>query len=146
MKKLFAVILVASMLAGCGDDDALQRAEDARRDAQEQAEAWRTETREAQKQTEVWRAEARAARRQAEETERQRAAEVRSMEQRRRVAEQQSAEAEHDRAGAITMWVSTAAALAVVIFLLARERYLRRTFVKMARRLFGGEESRDAQR
>ena len=136
MKRFITVMFALAIIAGCGDDDALERAESARRDAQQQVEAWRTETREAQKQTEVWRAEARAARRQVEEAERQRAAEVRSAEQRKQIAEQRTHEAEGDRAGAITMWVGTAVAMAVVMLLLARERYLRRTFVKMARKIF----------
>ena len=122
MKKILALLIAASLLAGCDDEEALQRAEDARRDAQRQAEMWREESRESK--------------RAAEEAHRERAAEARSAEQKKQIAQQQAVDAEAERSGAITMMISTAIAFAVVILLLARERYLRRTFVKMARMIF----------
>ncbi len=140
MKRFIAVMLALAILAGCDDGEALERTESARQDAQKQAEAWQREAREAQRRAEETErqraAEVMAAQRRAEEAERQRAAETRSIEQRRQISEQKTADAEADRSGAITMWVTTSMALALVIFLLARERYLRRTFVKMARMIF----------
>lgn len=61
-------------------------------------------------------------------------------EQDRRVLETRTSEAESDTSAATLLWVSTAAALVVVILLLARERHLRRVLERLVERLLGVKE------
>lgn len=128
-------LLILTCLCGCEDDTKIEQAREAQRQ-QDREEASRRLEAERQRTHEVIEAARRngADARHTVERERHRSRVV------ARQAEVKVEEARLDRSSAITLWLVTAIALVFIIFILARERYLRRLFVAMARRAFRGHE------
>lgn len=60
--------------------------------------------------------------------------------QTRRVLEARKAEAESDAWGAALLWAASGLALVISVFLLARERFVRRIMERLIRRLHGSRE------
>jgi len=130
--RLILALLILTCLCGCEDDNEIEQARKAERRTRE--EASRRLEAERQRTHEVIEAARRdgADARHTVERERHRSRIV------ARQAEAKVEEARLDRSSAITLWLATAIALVFLIFILARERYLRRLLVAMVRRAFRG--------